>query len=91
MCVGFEIVYTGSASEIEKQFINTDSFTGNVGYYGSASLAAFGLKAGVSGIVSPAGTNSYLIGTFINAGFGYPSVGQVSVGTYNTYTLYDFY
>ncbi len=82
--------YMGPARDIQRDFVNTNSFSGNVGYYASLSLAEFGLKAGVSGTVSPAG-NSYLVGSYINAGLGYPTVGQGSAGVYNTYTLYDFH
>jgi len=79
--------YLGPASEIRRDFINT---TTPVGGYASGSLAVFGLKAGLSVTVSPAG-RSVLVGRSINGGLGYPTVGQGSIGVFNTYTLHDFY
>jgi hypothetical protein len=79
--------YIGPVNEIRRDFINT---TKPVGVYGSGSLAFLGLKASLAVTVSPAG-RSILVGRSINGGLGYPTVGQGSVGVFNTYTLHDFY
>jgi RHS repeat-associated protein len=80
--------YLGPANEIRRDFVNTAYPV--VGGYASISVAELGLKAGLTVTVSPAG-RSYLVGRQINGGIGYPTVGQGSVGIFNTFTLYDFY
>jgi hypothetical protein len=81
--------YMGPVNDIRRDFVNTSIADSKFGIYGSGSISV-GLKAGLTVTVSKAG-KSILVGRQINAGLGYPTVGQGSGGVFNTFTLYDFY
>lgn len=80
--------YLGDAHDIERGFLETNSFdkkNPTIGGYGSISLPV--IKGGISVTLSPA-KKSYLLGRQYNIGVG---IGGGSAGVFNTYILHDFY